>query len=130
MALFCTVIYIHSCIDGAGSSGSFFRNFTWDEIWEHGLKEFVLNVTAVDPNSGDNVTLRGAFRVFGHQEKYVCSLNMINTGTRPLPQGGYLEFISVGKATEFTCTIDDGATQLCKLLIFAVITTVIPSSII
>ena len=129
MALLCSYIFLHSCI-GADSSGSFFRNFTRDEIWEHGLKEYFLNVKAVDPTTGDSVTLRGAFRVFGRQERYFCSLNMINTGTSPIPQGGSLEFISVGKATEFTCTIDDGATQPCKLLIFAVITTVTPSSII
>ena len=100
----------------AGSSGSFFRIFTTDEIFDHGVKKYVLNVKAVDPNTGDSVTLRGAFRVFGHQEKYFCSLNMINTGTRPIPQGGSLEFISVGKATNFKCKIDDGATQPCKLI--------------
>ena len=123
VVLFCSYTFFHSCI-GAGSSGSFFRKFTEDEIWEHGLKKYFLNITAVDPNTGDSVTLRGAFRVFGHQEKYFCSLNMINTGTSPIPQGGSLEFISVGKATEFTCKIDDGDTQPCKLLIFAVITTI------
>ena len=116
MTLFYSYIFLHCCI-GAGSSGSFFRNFTRDEIFDRGLKRYVLTVIAVDPTIGDSVTLRGAFRVFGHQEKYFCSLNMINTGTKsPIPQGGALEFISVGKATEFTCKIDDGATQPCKLL--------------
>ena len=125
VTLFCSYIFLHSCI-GAGSSGSFFRIFTTDEIFNHGLKKYFLNVKAVDPNIGDSVTLTGAFRVFGHQENYFCSLNMINTGTSPIPQGGALEFISVGKATEFTCKIiDDGAMQPCKLLIFAVIITVI-----
>ena len=51
--------------------------------------------------------------MLGHQENYFCSLNMINTG---IPQGGSLEFISVGKAKEFTCKIDNGPMQPCKLI--------------
>ena len=65
--------------------------------------------------------------MFGHQENYFCSLNMINTRTSQLSQGESLEFISVGKATNFTCKIDNGAMQPCKLLIFSVTTTVIHS---
>ena len=41
---------------------------------------------------------------------------MINTGTSPIPQGGSLEFISVGKAKEFTRKIDNGAMQPCKVM--------------
>ena len=110
-------IYNHNHVF-AGSSGSFFYNFTTNEIWSFGTKKYSLKVKAVDPNSGDNVTLRGAFRVFGHQEKYFCSLNMINTGTNPIPQGGSLEFISVGKATEFTYmyAIDNKAMVPCKFI--------------
>jgi hypothetical protein len=80
-----------------------------------GTRKYFLDVNAADPNTGDSVTLRGAFRVFGHQENYFCSLNMINTGTSPIPQGGFLEFISVGYATEFTCKIDNGTIQPCRL---------------
>ena len=99
----------------AGSSGSFLRTVTSFEVIQHGTNKYFLDVTAVDPSSGDSVTLRGAFRVFGYQEKYFCSLNMINTGTSPIPQGGSLEIISVGKATNFKCKIDNGTTiQPCK----------------
>ena len=106
----------------AGSSGSFFHEVKSDiKFWNHGTKKYFLNVKAVDPNTGDSDTLRGAFRVFGHQENYFCSLNMINTGTRPIPQGGSLEFISVGKATNFDCKIKDINQTMqsvtCKLLI-------------
>ena len=99
----------------AGSSGSFLHTVTSYEVFQHGTNKYFLDVTAVDPSNGDSVTLRGAFRVFGYQEKYLCSLNMINTGTSPIPQGGSLEIISVGKATNFKCKIDNGTTiQPCK----------------
>ena len=101
----------------AGSSGSFFHNFTIDEILKFGTRKFFLDVKAVDPNTGDSVTLRGAFRVFGHHENYFRSLNMINTGTSPIPQGGSLEFISVGNPTEFACKFDNGTMQPCRLII-------------
>ena len=55
--------------------------------------------------------------MFGHQEGYWCSLNMINTGTSPIPQGGSLEFIKVGKANEFKYKIDNGTMQLCKFIV-------------
>ena len=90
-----------------------------DEIWEQKTEEYFLHVTAKHIDTGDNDSLIGAFRVFGHQEKYFCSLNMINTGTRPIPQGESLEFISVGKAKDIICKID-GIMQPCKL-IFAMI---------
>ena len=118
-------LYIHTLLYWCtGSSGYFFHTFFRNETWKHGLKKYSLDVKGVDPNIGDSVIWRGEFRVFGHQEKYFCSLNMINTGSRPIPQGESLEFISVGKAKEFNCTIDEGTPQLCKLLIFAVTTTV------
>ena len=85
-------------------------------MWKQNTEKYFLNVTAVDPNTNESVTLRGALRVFGHQEKYFCSLNMINTGTSPIPQGGSLEFISVGKAKEFICKIDNGTMKPCKLI--------------
>ena len=85
-------------------------------MWKLNTEKYFLNVTAVHNDTGDNVTLSGAFRVFGHQEKYFCSLNMINTGTSPIPEGESLEFISVGKATNFTCKIDNGAMQPCKVM--------------
>ena len=87
----------------AGSNGSFFQKFTRAEIWQNERRKYKLNVTAVDPITSDNVTLIGEFRVFGHQDKYFCSLNMINTRTDQIPNGGSLEFISVGSATNFTC---------------------------
>ena len=105
---------IQSCVC-AGSSGTFSYTFNSDEMWKQNTEKFILYVRAVDPkNKNESVTVEGAFRVFGHQEKYFCSLNMINTGTRPIPQGGSLEFISVGKAKEFTCKIDNGNMQPCK----------------
>ena len=108
--------FLHPC-DCAGSSGIFCYNFTVDEIWEQNTEKYILHVTAVDLITNDSVTLRGAFRVFGHQEKYFCSLNMINTGTGSLQQGGSLE-VSVGKATNFTYKIDEEPTQpsLCTHL--------------
>ena len=99
----------------AGSSGSFLHTVPSYEVFKHGTNKYFLDVTAVDPSNGDSVTLRGAVRVFGHQEKYFCSLDIINTGTSPIPQGGSLEIISVGKATNFKCKIDNGTTiQPCK----------------
>ena len=65
-----------------------------------------LKIEAKELSTNETVTLMGSFRVFGHPEKYFCSLNMINTGTRPIPQGGPLEFISVGSADNFTCQVD------------------------
>ena len=99
-----------------GSSGTFTYNFTVEEMWKQNTNEYILHVIAVDPNTNDSVNLTGAFRVFGHQEKYFCSLNMINTGTSLIPQGGSLEFISVGMANEFTCKIDNGTMKPCKLM--------------
>ena len=100
----------------AGSSGSFNYNFTTNNILTFKTGKYFLDVTAVDPGTGDNVTLRGAFRVFGHQENYFCSLNMINTGTSPIPQGESLKFISAGEATAFTCKFDNGPTlDPCRL---------------
>ena len=85
-------------------------------MWKQNSNIYSLYVTATDPNTNDSVILNGSFRVFGHQEKYFCSLNMINTGTSPIPKEGSLEFISVGKAKEFTCEID-GTTHPCKLIL-------------
>ena len=85
-------------------------------MWIQNTKKYILNVTAVDKDTGESVTLNGTFRVFGHQEKYFCSLNMINTGTGSLPQGGSLEFIRVGKATNFTCKIGEEPMKPCKLM--------------
>ena len=97
-----------------GSSGSFGRTMTNDEMYQHGTKK---HVTAIDPNTCDNVTVRAAFRVFGRHERFFCSLNMINTGTTPIRQGGSLEFISVGSATNFTCNINNGPAQTCKTVL-------------
>ena len=85
-------------------------------MWELNTKKYFLNVIALDPMTNGSVTLKGALRVFGHQEKYFCSLNMINIGTGPIPQGGSLEFISVGMAKEFTCKIDNEPMKPCKLI--------------
>ena len=59
--------------------------------------------------------------MFGRQENYYCSLNLINTGTSPIPQGGSLEFISVGKTQEFTCKIDAETIQPCKVITMTMI---------
>ena len=83
-------------------------------MWKNGAKRYFLDVTATDPATGDSVNLMGSFRVFGHQEKYFCSLNMINIGTSPILQGRSLEFISVGKATNFICRIDNEKMIPCK----------------
>ena len=69
-------------------------------------KRYILHVKATDPNTDESIMLNGSFRVFGHQEKYFCSLNMINTGTEPIPADGQLEFISVGNSENFTCKLD------------------------
>ena len=95
---------METCVD-TGSSGFFSRTFTYDEVWKHGTKRYFLHVEATHPNTNKTVTLIGSFRVFGHQEKYFCSFNMINTGTKLLPQQGSLEFIRVGSAQNFTCKI-------------------------
>ena len=42
---------------------------TYHEMYQQGLKKYFLHVTAIDPNTGDNVTIRAAFRVFGRQER-------------------------------------------------------------
>ena len=97
-----------------GSPGSFTRTMTNNEVFQQNTNQYFLHVTAIDPNTGDNVTLRAAFRVFGFQERFFCSLNMINTGTTPIRQGESLEFISVGSATNFTCNINNGPAQTCK----------------
>ena len=88
-----------------GLSGFFSHNFTYDEIRELGTDRHFLHVEAVEQSTKKNVTLIGVFRVFGEQEHYFCSLNMINTATRPIPQGGSVEFISVGMANSFECNI-------------------------
>ena len=109
---------LHQSWSCAGSSGTFLYNFNEEEMWEQNTEEYILYVTAIDPNTTDTVTLRGAFRVFGHQEKYFCTFNMINTGTDPISQEGSLEFISVGNAKKIMCEID-GNIHPCKLqLIF------------
>jgi urease beta subunit len=89
------------------SSGTFSHDFTIDQIWERNTKRYFLHIEATDPDTNKIVTLIGVFRVFGHQEKYFCTQNMINTATRPIQQGGFVEFITVGKATNFTCEIDE-----------------------
>jgi hypothetical protein len=94
------------------SSGSFAYNFTRDEILQHGVKRYRIYVEAKDEitdeiageTTDEIITLSGQFRVFGHQEKYFCSVNMINTGTRPIQKGGSVEYVSVGKhITNFKC---------------------------
>ena len=85
-------------------------------MWKQNTEEYVLYVTAIHQYTGENVTLRGAFRVFGHQEKYFCSLNVINMGTSSLLQGSSLEFIRVGEAANFTCKIDEEPMKPCKLM--------------
>ena len=65
-------------------------------------KRYTLNVKAVNKSSCESVTLSGSFRVFGHQEKYFCSADMINTEIQPI-QSEYLEYVSVGKARHFSC---------------------------
>ena len=69
-------------------------------------KKYILHVKATDPNTNKVVTLIGSFRVFGHQENYFCTVNMINTGMQPIQRGGYVEFSSVGRVTKFMCKID------------------------
>ena len=72
---------------------------------EHKTKRYKLKVIAVDETDGQIATLTGSFRVFGNQEQYFCSANMINTETQPVQ--GCLEYITVGNATNFTCKIRD-----------------------
>jgi hypothetical protein len=86
------------------SSGFFTRKLTVAELWTHMRSQYTLNVEAIHTNSGETVTLSGKFRVLGHQEKYFCSANMVNTGTQPIREG-YLEFIAVGKGRKFNCTL-------------------------
>ena len=69
-------------------------------------EKYTLIVKATDPITDETVILRGKFRVFGHQERYFCSVNMINTGMQPIPIGGCLEYIRVGNTTNFTCKMD------------------------
>ena len=87
-------------------------------MWEQNSEKYIyiLYVTALHNDTGDSVTLRGAFREFGHQEKYFCSLNMINTRTSSLLQGSSLELICVGEAANFTCKIDEEPMKSCKLM--------------
>ena len=86
----------------AGSSGSFSHTFTVKDIWKRGVKRYTLHV-----ETDDCVTLKGEFRVFGHQQKYFCSGNMINTGTKPIRSGDTVEYAIVGKPTaEYKCTIN------------------------
>jgi hypothetical protein len=88
------------------SSGMFTYTFGEDQIWKHMAEKYTLIVKATDPMTDETVTLRGKFRVFGHQERYFCSVNMINTGMQPIPIGGCLEYIRVGNTTNFTCKMD------------------------
>ena len=73
--------------------------------------QYTLNVKAIHTNSGETVTLSGLFRVLGHQEKYFCSANMVNTGTQPIREG-YLEFIAVGKGRKFNCKLYGESTRV------------------
>ena len=66
----------------------------------------ILRVEATDTSTGESVTLSGSFRVFGHREKYFCSVNMINIGTELMPADGWVEFISVANSINFTCEVD------------------------
>ena len=89
-----------------GSSGFFSRTISPQNILENGVKRYTIYVEAKDKTTDENNTLSGQFRVFGHQEKYFCSVNMINTGTKPIPLGGSIEYVSVGEhITEFHCWI-------------------------
>ena len=106
-----TMFSIYYCI---GSSGTFAYYFTSGEIWEQNTKKYILHVKAFDRNTNEIVTLNGSFRVFGHQEKYFCTQNMINTATSPIQQGGVVEFISVGRVANFKCTIDGYIIIPCK----------------
>ena len=86
-------------------------------MWKQNTEEYILYITAIHQyTGGDSVTLRGTFRVFGHQVKYSCCLNMINTGTNSLLQGISLEFIRVGRAANFTCKIDEVPMKPCKFV--------------
>jgi hypothetical protein len=94
------------------SSGFFSHTFSEDAIWDHGVKRYTLYVKAIDTYSSQCVTLTGAFRVFGNHEKYFCSGNMVNTGTRPVPRGATVEYAIVGKTAEnYKCKIDRNTTS-------------------
>ena len=89
-----------------GSSGSFPTIIPPPKILENGVKRYTLYIEARDKTTEETTTLSGQFRVFGHQQKYFCSVNMINTGTTPLPLGGSIEYVSVGRQIkEFSCSI-------------------------
>ena len=79
-----------------------------DQIWKYSPRRCTLEVEAKDPITGDSIiTLKGQFRVFGHQEKNFCGVNMINYGTSPISQeDGYMEYVAVGSSESFTCRID------------------------
>ena len=99
----------------AGSSGFFSHIFNVTEVWHLNAKKCILHVEATDTSTGESVTLSGSFRVFGHREKYFCSVNMINTGTELMPADGWVEFISVGNSINFTCEVD-GEECPCTLM--------------
>ena len=98
---------IASLFTSAGSDGFFSYRFTMEKIWKYSPRRYILIVEAKDPITGDSITLKGYFRVFGHQEKYFCGVNMINYGTSPISrEDGYMEYIAVGATESFTCQID------------------------
>ena len=76
---------------------------------------YTLHVKATDSNTNESVTLKGQFRVFGHQEKYFCAVNFVNTGTQPLPMQGFVDYASVGNAKGFECYMDTKSTT-CKFV--------------
>ena len=43
-------------------------------MWKQNTDEYFLHVIAVHNDTGDNVSLIGAFRVFGHQESIFAVL--------------------------------------------------------
>ena len=89
-----------------GSSGVFSHTVKEYELWMYMTNIYTLTVTAQHHDSRKCVSISSSFRVFGHQEQYFCSANMINTRTLPQPQqGGHLEFIAVGKGKSFKCRI-------------------------
>ena len=87
---------------------------TKDELWKHKTKIYRLRVDAFDETTEETVTLTGSFRVFGHQEKYFCSANMINIGTEPVQES--LEYITVGNGRNFNCIMRDENTTLVNPL--------------
>ena len=91
----------------AGSDGSFSYSFRMDQIWKYSPRRCTLEVEGKDPITGNSITLTGQFRVFGHQEKNFCGVNMINYGTNPISkEDGYMEYVAVGSTESFTCKID------------------------